>query len=93
MVTCSTIHIHTARIGQPLKKMLLAQDAASARSQKQEERPGVLQEEGEGCQEQDKKAKDRQDDVKLKAKDSTTPDSIDLNRSPSSLVWWGRRHL
>ena len=72
MVTCSTIHIHTARIGLPLKKMLLAQDAASARSQKQEERPGVLQEEGKGCREQDQKAKDRQDDVKLKAKDSTT---------------------
>ena len=40
--------------------MLPAQDAASARSQKQEERPGVLQEEGEGCQEQDKKANDIQ---------------------------------
>ena len=52
--------------------MLPAQDAASARSQKQEERPGVLQEEGKGCREQDQKAKDRQDDVKLKAKDSTT---------------------
>ena len=40
--------------------MLPAQDAAGARSQKQEERSGVLQEEGEGCQEQDKKANDMQ---------------------------------
>ena len=31
MVTCFTIHIHTARIRLPLKKMLPAQDAASAR--------------------------------------------------------------
>ena len=47
----------------------------------------------ERMSEQDERPTCRQDDVKLKAKDSTTLDSIDLNRSPSSMVWWGRRHL
>ena len=54
-----TIHIHTKQGLDVSKKMLTAQDAAGARSQKQERRSGVLQEEGR-MPEHDRKATNMQ---------------------------------
>ena len=92
------IHIHTTRQGlDVLKKMLPWLRTQQARGLRRRNDAQVCYRGRGRMPEQDKKAIDMQTIqdvyVLLWPKDSTILNSIDLNRrSPSLMIWWGRRH-